>query len=315
MIRNNLFYKLLALGIAISLWAYVNGERNPQARKSISVPIETRNAARGYAIDLSSSDATIVIQGPKTTIDSIRAEDTSAWIDMRRFGSDQDRIAGRAKVNAVVAGVGEDEVQVSTNPRYVKVEMEAIRSKRLPVEVKFVSAPPAGYAFTDPDVTPDTIEVSGKTSNLSRVRGLILRVSNEITAGIDARPVDSLVKIQPVDAHGRAIGEVSLKTSRVRLKLAVVPVPTTKSVFVSETITGRPRYPAKVTDVSVTPSLVTLQGKSQVLAGISTVHTEEVSIEGMHDNVTREVMLRLPPGVRAASTRKVTVTVTISDGE
>ncbi len=315
MIRNNLFYKLLALGIAVSLWGYVNGERNPQARKSFSVQIEPRHAAQGYVTELSSSHATIVIQGPKTTVDGIRVGDASAWVDMRSFGSGRDKISASAKVSAAVAGVSKGEAEITVEPRSVRAKMEAIRAKQLPVEVKLLAAPPVGYAFTKPEVIPGTLEVSGKVTDLAAVRSLVLRVSHELTSKIDTHPVDSLVGVDPVDARGKSVPSVELSRHKVRLKMGVVSVPTTKSVLVSETITGRPRYPAKVTKVSVTPAFVTLQGRSQVLAGISTVETDEVSIEGLHDTFTREVALRLPPGVSAVNARRVSVTVIISDGE
>lgn len=83
MIRRNLFYKLLALGVAIVLWAYVNSERNPQSQKTLTVPIEVRGLAKGYIADLSASEAHVTIFGLKTVVDSVRKEDVSASVKVK----------------------------------------------------------------------------------------------------------------------------------------------------------------------------------------------------------------------------------------
>ena len=61
MIRRNLFYKLLAVGVAIVLWVYVNAERNPQSQKTLTVPMQVRNLAKGYVADLTTLREMFVI--------------------------------------------------------------------------------------------------------------------------------------------------------------------------------------------------------------------------------------------------------------
>ena len=63
MIRHNFGYKLMALAVAFALWSYVNTERNPQARRTFTVPIEVAHVADGYAAEPDVRDANVTVQG------------------------------------------------------------------------------------------------------------------------------------------------------------------------------------------------------------------------------------------------------------
>jgi len=311
MIRNNLFYKLLALAIATFLWAYVNAERNPLATKTISVPLQIRNLARGCAAEPSVSEVNVTISGSKSSVDAVRAGDVAAWIDLSRLHPTRGVAVSRAKVMVRVAGADENRLKVTAKPSAISVRVEEIRSKRLPVELRLVSAPPIGYAFGEPQLQPAFVEVSGKASDVARVRRVIL----PLIYGTSGKPIEGDFEIIPVDQNGNKVEGISLDVDKVRLTLGVVEVPATKTVIVSENIVGRPKYPAKVARVSIVPPSVTLEGKPKILMGISTVETEEVSIEGATSSVTKQVALRIPPGTRVLGPSRVQVTVTIEQGE
>ena len=312
MIRQNLFYKLLALVIAVFLWVYVNSERNPQSRKVLSVPLEVRNLAKGYTAEASPPEVSVAVEGPQSAVDALRREDASAWVDLRNLKSGPSAITDRFKVNAWVAGAAENRLSVRVSPRTVVVRAEAIRSKRLPVEVKLLTAPPLGYAYTEPILQPASVGVSGRAGAVARVRRIILPIAGDVSG----KPVEGYFQVTPTDAAGNRVDEVTLDVPRgVHLKMGVVEVPATKVVVVSECIVGRPKFPAAILKVSVVPPSVTLEGKPKILMGISTIETEEVSVENATESVTRQVGLRVPPGVRVVGPSKVRVSVTIGTKE
>jgi len=311
MIRQNLFYKLLALAIAAFLWVYVNAERNPQARKVLTVPLEIRNLARGYSAEPATPEVSMTIEGPKSAVDTVRREDAAAWVDLRRLKTGPNVINSTVKVNARVAGAAENQLAVTVSPQSAIVRAEAIRSRRLPVEVRFLTAPPLGYSYTEPVLEPSNVGVSGKASDVARVQRIVLPLAN----GSSGKPIDGYFEVTPTDGAGNRIACVVTDAEKVHLKLGVVEVPATKAVVVSESIVGRPKFPAGVIRVSVTPPSVTLEGKPKILMGISTIETEDVSVEGATASVTRQVALRVPPGVRVVGSPGVRVSVTIGAKE
>lgn len=304
MIRHNWFYKLLALAVAIGLWGYVNSERNPQARKTVTVSVEARNLAKGFAPELSAGEVSVRIEGLKSVVDVIRKDDVSAWVDLKGMKASNSPVEKNRSVNVAVTGVPMDEISYTVAPSSVKVRVEALSGKRLPVELKPLSAPPLGYAFGDPTITPASVSVSGKATEVTKVKRVVLA----FPGGEVANTLDDYFSVTPLDEKGNVVTGVSLQPDRVRLKLDLVEVPATKTVIVSPTIVGEPRFPAQVSRISVSPSSVVIEGKPTALVGISTINTETISIEGAEETISKEVSLRVPPGVDL-ETRRVRVIV------
>lgn len=312
MIRNNLFYKLFALGCALALWAYVNSERNPQSQKTISVPLETRSLAKGYTAEfLSPHEASVTIAGLKTVVDTVRKEDVSAWVNLGSVEPGQDVVTETGRIHVRVLGVAPNDLKTTVSPGTAKVRLEALSLKRLPVEVKFLTAPPLGYSYSDPTLSPASVGVSGKISAVSRVKRIILSLNRDE----GHTEIDDYFKVVAVDAKGSVVEGITLDPERVRLKLRFIEVPATKAVIVSPQISGEPKFPWQVSRVSVTPASVTLEGKPSALMGMSTVTTDRISIDGADGTVTKDVAVRVPAGVKVVDHKKVHVTVYLTAAE
>lgn len=302
MIRNNLFYKIFALGLALVLWTYVNSERNPQSIKTLIVPIQEINKSKAYIYELANSEARVTIQGLKTAVDSVNKEDISASVNLANLKSSTD-----VTVNARVAELSNG-LDVEVNPGKVNVKIELLRWKRLPVEVKFLSAPPLGYSYSEPVISPASVSVSGKNTAVSTVKTVILALSDNDSKG----SVDGEFEVTPLDLAGNVVEDVTLVPDRVQLKLGFVEVPATKTVIISANVTGEPEFPVRVNRVSVVPSTVTLEGKPSSLLDVSTIFTDNFSIEGEKSSVSKELSLRVPAGVKVVGRSRVQVTVYIA---
>lgn len=311
MIKHNLVYKLLALGVAIGLWMYVNAEQNPRARRSYTVPITITNIAKGYVAEAGEEEATITVSGLKSITDSIQR--VSAVVDLDQ-STPKSKIEKNIAVHANVFGVVPadlDDLSIVVNPQKVRVHIEALSGKRLPVEVKFPAAPPLGYSYSNPQLVPGSVSVSGKSTEVSQVKRIVLALPNKMSD----RAIDDYFELSALDSSGNSVGGVKLSPEKVRLKLELVEVPATKMVIVSPNITGEPKFPSKINRVSVSPSSVTLEGRPTALVGISTITTDRISIENEGDTVTKEVDLRVPPSVKVSGRSSVKVTIYIGAHE
>ena len=307
MIRHNFGYKLMALAVAVVLWSYVNGERNPQTERTFAVPVKALNVAQGFQAEPEVSEVTVKVKGPKLAVEAVGREDLTAFVDVGKPGDKTDGQVVTAKVMPSVSQT-EGEITVTVVPNSIRVRLDKLSGQRRPVEVRFPTVPPLGYAYSNPTIAPSSVSIEGKDSDVARVRHVILTLPSRA----DGKPVDDSFPVTPLDANGAVVGGVRLDPDTVRLKLEMVEAPAAKRVIVSPDVTGSPAAPAKVTGVDVEPSLVTLQGKPAALTQITTVDTEPISIQGEATTITREVGLRLPPGVNAADANRVRVTVRIS---
>jgi hypothetical protein len=151
-------------------------------------------------------------------------------------------------------------------------------------------------------------------------REFIRHLNSGIKLGFDSREllklevtchIDRYYTVKALDGSGNEVKGIDVSPERIRVRLDLVAVPARKSVFVSPTIVGQPQYPYKVTRVSVVPETVIIVGKPAMLLDISTIGTEDVTIDGAVQNISRDVELRLPPDVDISGSKKVRVNVRI----
>jgi YbbR domain-containing protein len=308
MISHNWRYKVLALAVALILWYYANAERNPQSRQTFSAPVRVVNVAAGHAAETLTPPVSVTIQGLKTIVDTVSKEDVRASIDLAELRLDRKIVKARLPVTVRLPRSVERDLSVSVKPDFARVQVEAVETRRMPVEVHFTSQPPLGYSYSSPLLTPGSVDVSGRVSQLAKVAKAILRLSDDSVGS----PTEDYYEVTPIDADGNAVAEVKVRPTKVKARLEMVEAPATRAAMVSPVFDGQPKFPLRVTRYTVTPSSVTLEGKPSTLSGISAVQTEKISLEGVDATVTRDVALRVPRGAKVAGGRTVRVTVYLS---
>lgn len=154
--RENLGYKVLALGFAILFWWVLVGEEELHA--SLNVPVQYRNVPRD--LEITGNPAATVrleVRGPASKLSSGGLEGTAVLLDL-----------------SVVKHPGERTFPVQTGntrlpfgvsilravPASVTLEFEKRLAKRIPVRVRMGSIP-EGWEVTAHSATPESVEVLG----------------------------------------------------------------------------------------------------------------------------------------------------------
>lgn len=308
MIRNNWKYKLLALMVSLILWFHVNSERNPQSSRTFDVSLRTVGVARSHIAELDIPKVSVTVAGLKTTVDALTKEDVEAWVDLGKVHLGPDVTQASLAVEKRLPRAVENELDVTVSPIKVGVRVEAMRERRLPVEVAFTSDPPPGYSYGTPLLTPDSVAIRGTVSALAKVGHILLTLEGDAAGSA----TDDYYEVSAVDSSSNAVAGVTIKPGKVKAKLEMVEVPATKTVIVSPVFSGLPKFPMRVSKYTVTPSSVTLQGKPSRLAGISVVPTDKIAIDGADATVSHDAVLDIPSGVRAVGARTVKVIVYIT---
>lgn len=201
-----------------------------------------------------------------------------------------------------------DGVQIlSWEPREARVEIDSIEVRSVPVEVDMGEVPD-GLRTGDPVLSDDDVEIRGPGSVVGQVDRAVAFVAIP-ASGID---FNEPVVVQPVDVRGQpvGIGQVDVDPETVSVQIDVEPVETTATVIVRPSIEGTPAPGFALDALSVDPSAVILRGVPEVLAEITELATEVISIDGVSEDQTFEVELQLPDDVRLASGDDPVVTVT-----
>ena len=74
MLKRNLGYKVLALGVAVVIWFYANEGQNPRITKDIKVALEFRKVAPDCVVTDGPRSVKVSLQGARTHVESVAAE-------------------------------------------------------------------------------------------------------------------------------------------------------------------------------------------------------------------------------------------------
>jgi YbbR domain-containing protein len=227
--------------------------------------------------------------------DTIGAQAFVATVDLSQY--DMGRAPEPQVLDVVVAALPEGIEILSIEPRTVRVAIDRVETRTIPVEVD-PGVVPDGLEIDDPVLSQDEVQVRGASS----VVGLIDRALARIR--IDASGIDfnEPVNLVAVDVAGQEVGVglVDLEPETVSVQVDVQPTETTQTVPVRPDISGTPAPGFALESLAIEPSLVTLRGLPDVLAEISEVLTEPLSIDGISSNQDFETEVVLPEGTRLA---------------
>jgi YbbR domain-containing protein len=152
-LRRNPGLKIVSLLLAFFLWFSINvSERDAEA--TLEVPLRVRSLASGLIVTSQPvKPITITVRGPRTILDGVDERRARMAIDL------SEKSPGEIRVD-----LGEEMLRpelprrlkvVRIEPARVKVRVERLARRRLPVKAELDGLPPLGY-------TPETTVVPGE---------------------------------------------------------------------------------------------------------------------------------------------------------
>jgi len=199
---------------------------------------------------------------------------------------------------------------LSFAPETVRVAIDRIEERTVAVEVDPGDVP-ENLEIGDPVLSDEEVQVRGPASIVGAVDRVVARISID-GSGIDYnRPVE----LQAVDVQGEPVGTgfIDIEPETVSVQVDVRPVETETTVAVRPNFeAGTPAAGFALEAISVDPSSVTIVGTEEELAGIVSIPTEPLSIEGVSEDQVFEAELQLPDDVELASGEEAVVTVTVT---
>jgi|GEM_PF-693959 len=313
-------FMLISLLFAVVIWVYVLNVENPTREKivrdvKISFSGEERlNSNQKLTVKGDRSqiltNATVVINVPANLYSEIKADSIIAQLDLSGIYTPGKHTI---KVTARVQGFSDVSI-VSINPSEITVEVDVIRERVLPVEVRYYGSLPEGYWRGDVALTPSSISLIGAASELGMINNAVVEIDLENTT-------DSIYETANIilyDKDGNEIdaskftGDLPYTTVQMEvLPTKTVPIDVMGSLVGVDEI--NPGF--ELTDITVSPQpSVTIAAEPDVLDGIDSVGIETVSLSGASESrLLMDVDLQLPAGVRLISTESYNVSIHIEE--
>jgi YbbR domain-containing protein len=304
-IVHNWPLKIAAIGLATLLYAAAVVSQDAQEWQG-RIPIEPRN-----------QPAEAVLLSNPGFVESIRyfaPPEVASRVSTASFVAEVD--LGSVPVGTIAfvpvrVTAADPQIQIlGYQPSSVRIELDPIESKFVPVQVDYGEVP-AGLSIQQPVVTPPDATITGAASLVRQVTAALARVIIQPT-GID---VDQLVPLVAVDAVGNVVRQVDLDPGSAQVTIRVISQLESRSLPVAPTVTGSPAPGFRISSVTVSPSVVTVEGDADVLAPLTAVPTEQLSVDGLASSVTQTVALAPAEGVAVLGPAAVSIRVEVEATE
>lgn len=291
---RNLSLQILSLLMALILWVYVTNEQNPLDERPFNVSLRGRGVPDGYLVTGLPSTVNVRAQGSRGQLTTLTPGDFQAVVDLSGITPGENELT----VN-VSAPPGIRVIQVS--PSRVRVQVDRVVEKEVPVAVTFRGEPAAGYSALAATVNPPLVHLKGPEQLVNAV--------TRVTATVDVQGASGTVE-RSATLTGLPRG-VSVFPPVVRVTVPVLAMPV-KEVPVEPQVRGTPAAGYRVEEVRVEPGAVQVSAPAPTLAGLQRVNTVPVDISGVSQDVVRRVGLVAPGSGVVLRPEQVQVTVRLS---
>ena len=289
MLKSKKFNIILALIIAIALWAYVLGEVNPGSTTTVkNVPINFTNQEsledNGLTVlGSSQTSISVSISGQRTAITKVEPGDFSVTCDVEGLNKGSHTV----RINVT----GPDNVKID----HISVEKINVDIDDLTTEEKTVEVAVNGQAGTDKEA--DIVETNLETVRVTGAKTLVDKV-DKVKASVELSKIGTELstfntELTPVDKSGVQVLNVRLSSSEVKVTAVML---SKKTVSLEVPVTGTD-YGDIERSVSV-PKTVTIKGTEDDIKDISKITCRTLDVSGVYTNDTLPLEPILPDGIQ-----------------
>ena len=314
-LENKWVVRGLSFVISLLLFAYVYSENygwststsnssiSTSKRETISnVPIQVNIDTDEYFISGLPETVVLTLTGPESVL-----VQTISAADYRIVTEDLDELGPGTHTIQLTAENLSNEIDYAITPSRVNVVIEERVAIESPVEVRFdESLVDPQYLAGIPELSEDTVTLTGPASTISRVDSVYVTVAaeNGLTNTVNMNTV-----VQVVDSGGNKLNvsvdpqeisvriPISLYGKEVPLVIQQIGVPLEGKIYTIE-VDGE--------------SSVTLTGDRSVLADIDEVILP-VSVTGVESNTTQTLTIPVPNDTLTATPTTIKVNIRVSD--
>jgi len=298
---NESTFKIISIMVALILWMYVMNEQNPQVTyvvRDVPVRMENLDTDKFALKDNSQTYAVNVkVRGRRSLITNLKSNDIDAVVNLRG------RMEGDNLLPLSVNVPNNIEL-VDFSPKEIMVSLDAIIEEQMPVTVEIKGTPASGYAYQSPTSKPSAVVVKGPRTMVNAVKRVMAQ------ADVDGKnqTFTSILPLRVLDGQGKDQKNIEFRPDVVEVTVPIIPV---TSVSITPVVSGSPAEGFVVKNISSDPSAVVVTGDPDVLNQLSTVNSETLNIDGYMRDVTREVKIVFPEGIKALDEKATTVKITV----
>ncbi|HWQ06311.1 MAG TPA: CdaR family protein [Feifaniaceae bacterium] len=314
---KNVALKAIALVFAVLLWGYVLTDQKPMRTKIIpqvatSFDGEAELIAQGFCIrgdrEEILQDVSVTVRTQITNYAYVSASSINATISLRNISEAREyEIPIQATVSSSLG------VVQTVAPASVKVQIDTLVTKTIPVTTSFTGELPDGYWADNDALTSTTrLDVTGAKTDISTITRAecVVDLSDRTSTIYSTFDVTMYDKDNNVVSSDILVG--TLPSSTVRLPIYPmknVPIDVTDSLLGADDLALN----HEIVNAVATPASVRIVGEQAVLDEIDSILLTPIAVNGLNSTATVESELIVPDGIRLLDSETVSVLIEIRE--
>ena len=305
---KNLALKIVSLIFAMLLWGYVLMSENPQRTKTLTnVPISVEGGADLIARKLVLSgdkdygSVTVRVSTQLTSYSDITASINLS--NITATGEHEVIITARSAIGTTV----------SVSPDHIKVNVDNLVSRSIPVEIDLEGELDEGYWAGDVIYSRNMIDIEGPLEYVSRIDSAkgVLNIDSATSS------INKSVLLTLYDNEGNELDADLFysKLPSVTARMEVLPMKTVP-IDVESAIQGKDNIPKNYELVGYGVNgtgKVRIVGEQDVLDAIDSIGIDFIDVSGVTESIVQDAALVIPEGVRLLDDDTVSLYINIRE--
>lgn len=298
-LTQNLGLKFLSVICASFLWLIVMNINDPiDEQRFVGIPVELTNTdaitdeGKVYQILDNTNMINVTVRAKRSVLDQLDRDNIHAVADLSEVS-----VTNMVTIKLSSNRYSNQIDSIRSNTEFLKLNIEDVRQKQLPIQISAVGSPEEGYLTGTVTAGQTVVRIKGPESVINRIDSVqaIVDVSGMMS------DVSTTASIILYDAGGNRVEDdsIQLNISSVEVKVSILA---TKSVPFTYHVFGTPAEGYELTGAIVgTYDRIMIAGAQNVLDTISSIEipAEVLNVTGQTDSLNALISLNdyLPTGV------------------
>ncbi|MCK6583304.1 MAG: hypothetical protein L6Q49_09425, partial [Anaerolineales bacterium] len=295
--------------LAVAVWISSVTSADPNQMRALEAPVPIEIIGQPANLVFSESipkEVEVSLRAPASVWKIIEADPqvVRAILDISSLSSGEHSLDLQIQVDARPVQI------VSVTPKTISFILEPLITKPMDLDVRISGEVAIGYQVGEISLEPVSVIVSGAQSRVQEVTRARVSVDlNRIRENYD-----QFIKVEALDERGQPVSGVTVSPESVHVVLPVTQQGGYRDVAVKVTTLGRVASGYRLTDISVSPPVVTIYSEDPALVNSlpGVLETQPLDLQNAQDDITTRLKLSLPAGISVIGEQTVLVQAGVS---
>jgi len=297
-----------ALLFAIGVWIFAVTQSDPTVTQPYPQPIDIEIIGLDPNLTIVneiSQEVDLTIRAPSSIFNQLENDPNliNVTLDLSGLDSGVHNLTPQVNINLSPAQV------VRMEPSTVFVKLDSIISKQFDIEVNMIGNPAIGFDVEEPELSQETVTISGPESVINSID----RVLAEVSIVDASEDIQRTVDLTAIDSDGNEFESLTMNPDSVQVSIPVVQRGGYRTVVVRIVTSGQIASGFRLTNIFANPPTVTIFSSNPELVDSipGFVETTPINLNGANDDMEIRVSLNLPEGINVVGSQNVTVQIGI----